>query len=210
MSPPSTSPAAAVDLYWLPLGAGAHCVRTSGRLYESVSARRDHRPRCALYHAALQVHLDGVPFVIEMGPVWDRPEPDRGVVGEGPVGLTLLGRSKWFRYEIRRWRDGLIPDVAFAVDSPRRCSDDPAAARRVLDLVPEFPIRTWARDEQRAGDMWNSNSLVAWLLARSDHDVAAIHPPVGGRAPGWHAGLVAAGLQAGHPVTLLHPPARVG
>ena len=37
--------------------------------------------------------------------------------------------------------------------------------------------------------MWNSNSLVAWLLATSGHDVTSLAPPGGGRAPGWPAGL---------------------
>jgi hypothetical protein len=40
--------------------------------------------------------------------------------------------------------------------------------------------------------MWNSNALVAWLLASTHPDVAAIEPPAGGRAPGWRAGLVIA------------------
>jgi hypothetical protein len=30
---------AAVDLYWLPLGAGGHFVRLNGRLYEALAAR---------------------------------------------------------------------------------------------------------------------------------------------------------------------------
>jgi hypothetical protein len=51
---------------------------------------------------------------------------------------------------------------------------------------------TWGRDQLRAGDMWNSNSLTAWLLARSDHQTESIGPPAHGRAPGWHAGLMAA------------------
>jgi hypothetical protein len=38
--------------------------------------------------------------------------------------------------------------------------------------------------------MWNSNSVIAWLIARSGIDVDAIQAPVGGRAPGWNAGLV--------------------
>ena len=28
-----------VDLYWLPLGAGGHCVRINGRIFEALSAR---------------------------------------------------------------------------------------------------------------------------------------------------------------------------
>jgi hypothetical protein len=38
--------------------------------------------------------------------------------------------------------------------------------------------------------MWNSNSFISWLLVRSGFDPSAIHPPAGGRAPGWHAGVM--------------------
>jgi hypothetical protein len=43
--------------------------------------------------------------------------------------------------------------------------------------------------------MWNSNSLIAWLVARAGLDAEAIQPPTGGRAPGWNAGLVVARRQ---------------
>ena len=115
----------------------------------------------------------------------------RGVVAGGAVGMRWAGRLRLFRYEIRRWRDGAIPDVAEAVDSPRRLSDDRERARRLLELVPRAPTPVWGRDELRAGEMWNSNSLISWLLARSGVD-GAVAPPRGGRAPGWDAGLVAA------------------
>ncbi|WP_253943711.1 hypothetical protein [Nocardioides marmotae] len=193
--PDHTHPASAgVDLFGLPLGAGdsTHCVRVNGRVFEAAAARRQHRERCDLFHAALAVSLDGQLFTIEMAPAWGTDAPDRGVVCEGPVGLHRLGRSRFFRYEVRRWRDGVIPDAAEAVDSPQRLSADPAMAQQVLDLAPSFPTATWGRDEQRAGDMWNSNSLVAWLLARSGHDMDTIGPPEHGRAPGWLAGLVVA------------------
>jgi hypothetical protein len=62
----------------------------------------------------------------------------------------------------------------------------------VLDLVPQVPTPVWGRDHLKAGDMWNSNSVTAWLIARSGMDTASLQPPVGGRAPGWHAGLVVA------------------
>lgn len=182
----------AVDLYWLPLGAGDHVVKRVGRVYEAVVARRDHREPCDLYHAALEVHLDGDRYVIESAPAWDRAEPDRGVVVTGAVGMPWLGRSKWFRYEVRRWPDGIIPDIAEAVASPRRVSADREHAERVLNLAPEFPAWTWGRDETHTGDMWNSNSLVAWLLVRSDHDMDAVALPDRGRAPGWDGGVVAA------------------
>jgi hypothetical protein len=187
-----TQPTAHVDLYWLPLGAGTVVVRWSGRVYEAIVARRQHRAAGALFHAALRVRLGDEQHVIEMAPVWGHGSGDRGVVGEGPVGARRLGRSPLFRYEVRRWRDGVIPDLVYAVAGPRRLSTDPGRARALLDLVPRFPNVTWGRDELAAGEMWNSNSLVAWLLARSGHDVRQIQPPDGGRAPGWSAGLVVA------------------
>ena len=185
-------PRGAVDLYWLPLGAGDHVVKHCGRWYEAMQAARQGRERYDLYHAALEVHLDGDRYVIESAPAWDRAEPDRGVVVVGPVGLPWLGRSKWFRYEVRRWRDGVIPDVAYAIDSPRRVSQDRDRARQILDLAPQFPPATWGRDEFGLGDMWNSNSLIAWLLVGSGHDPDELRPPVRGRAPGWSAGVAVA------------------
>ena len=185
-----------VDLFWLPLGAGGHVVRANGWIYEAVAARLAGRARRALYHSALEVHFAGDRFVIEMGPVWNTPDPQRGVVGQGPVGLRSLGRSRLFRYEVRCWRDGRIPDVDEAVDSPHTLSRDTEMARRVLDLLPEFPRCTWGADELHTGDMWNSNSLVSWLLARSGHDLTTVTPPADGRAPGWSAGLVVAARQA--------------
>jgi hypothetical protein len=183
-----------VDLYWLPLGAGdnTHCVRTNGRVFEAIAARYERRRRCHLYHAALEVRLGSDRFTIEMAPAWSTDTPGRGVVCEGPVGMRWLGCSRLFRYQVRRWCGGVIPDAAEAVDSPQLLSTDPVRAQQVLDLAPRFPTATWGRDELGAGEMWNSNSLVAWLLANSGHDVDSIGPPPGGRAPGWSAGLVVA------------------
>ncbi len=183
---------AAIDLYWLPLGAGGHSVRLNGRIYEAIAAAAGRRPRCDLYHAALVVRDGDGRYAIEMTPAWASARPDRGVVAGGAVGSRTAGRWRLFRYEVRRWRDGVIPDLAEAVDSPRRLSTDAAAARRLLALVPDVPTPVWGRDELRAGEMWNSNSLVSWLLARSGLDVDAIRPPPGGRAPGWDAGLAVA------------------
>ena len=95
----------------------------------------------------------------------------------GPVGMSWLGRFRHFRYEIRRWV---------------------VRAQRVLDLVPSVPTPVWGRDELRTGEMWNSNSLISWLLARAGIDTDGLEPPVGGRAPGWNAGLVVAGRQMQH------------
>lgn len=185
---------ASVDLYWLPLGAGdnTHCVRANGRMFESLAALLEGRERCDLYHAALEVCVGTDRFVIEMAPVWSIDDPDRGVVCEGPVGLRWLGQARMFRYEVRCWRNGVIPDVGEAVDSPQRLSSDPLQAERLVALVPAFPNATWGRDELKAGEMWNSNSLISWLLARTGHDPLLISPPEHGRAPGWSAGLVVA------------------
>jgi hypothetical protein len=191
----SAEPRHGVDLYWLPLGAGGHSVRLNGRVFEAVVARLERRTAKSLYHSALVVAVPAGEFVIEMAPVRDGDGALRGVVAEGPVGSRWARALRSFRYEIRRWPGGVIPDVDEAVDSPERLTDDPALAERVLDLVPEVPTPVWGRDELRAGEMWNSNSLISWLLERSGLGVEAVQPPVGGRAPGWDAGLVVARRQ---------------
>jgi len=100
---------------------------------------------------------------------------------------------------MRCWLGGVIPDINEAVDSPQHLTSDPEAVRRLLDLVKAVPMLVWGRDELRCDDMWNSNSMIAWLLARSGLDAAALRPPAGGRAPGWHAGLVAAECEIATP-----------
>jgi hypothetical protein len=187
------SPAGAgVDLYWLPLGAGGHFVRFNGRVYEAVAARLARRPVCDLYHSALEVRIPKGRFVIESAPLRSSDGPERGVLGEGAVGSHFAGCLRIFRYELRCWRDGVIPDVAEAVDSPRHLTGDPRRARQLLALAPSIPTPVWGRDELHAGEMWNSNSIVAWVIARSGLDAEAIQPPAGGRAPGWNSGVVVA------------------
>jgi hypothetical protein len=187
---------ASVDLYWLPLGAGGWVVRWNGRCYERLVASCTHRRPRPLFHSALEVRTDAGRWVLEMAPVWNLHEPERGAVVVGPVGARWLGRSRLFRYEVRCWRGGRIPDVAEAVDGPVRLSTYTAQAECVLQLAREVPALTWGRDELGAGEMWNSNSLVSWLLASSGHDLTDVVPPLGGRAPGWDAGLVLAARSA--------------
>jgi hypothetical protein len=191
----ASRPIAGVDLYWLPLGAGGHSVRLNGRVFEWFAARIERRDRCDLYHSGLEVDVPEGRFVIEQAPIRRGDGRERGVVAEGAVGTSAAGRFRLFRYEVRRWRDGVIPDVGEAVESPRRLSDDLDCARRLLELVPQVPTPVWGRDELRAGEMWNSNSLISWLIARAGLDVESIHPPAGGRAPGWRAGVVIARRQ---------------
>jgi hypothetical protein len=181
-----------IELYWLPLGAGGNFVRLNGRIYDTIKARLDRRPVCDLYHSGLEIFVPEGRYVIEMTPVVDGRGSERGVVAEGPVGARWAGRFRMFRYELRRWRDGVIPDITEAVDSPRRLSSDLRDARRLLELAPQMPMLVWGRDELRAGEMWNSNSMISWLIARTGLDVDSIKPPAGGRAPGWNAGVVVA------------------
>lgn len=183
---------ASVDLYWLPLGAGGHFVRLNGRIYEAIQARRERRRPFDLYHSALEVRTTEARFTIEMA--WPIPDADgrtRGVVSSGPVGDRRLGRLRVLRYEVRCWRDGVIPDLSYAVAS-ERLSQDPHQAERIIQLVGSVPALVWGRDELGTGDMWNSNSLTSWVLAASGLPVEPIRPPANGRAPGWTAGIVAA------------------
>src|SRR6185312_11454755 len=105
----------------------------------AVAARIQHRGRDDLYHSALEVAVAGNRHVIEMAPVWNERSKERGTVNEGAVGNSLLGRFRMFRYEIRCWREGRIPDADEAVDSPRRLTTDPASAAAILDTVAEVP-----------------------------------------------------------------------
>lgn len=188
----SSPPIAGIYLYWLPLGAGGHSVRLNGLVFEALAAWLQRRDRCDLYHSALEVRVPEGRFVIEMTPVRPSDSAERGVVAEGPVGTRAAGRFRLFRYEVRCWRDGIIPDIAEAVERPRRLSGDPDCARRLLELVPQVPTPVWGRDELRTGEMWNSNSLISWLIVRSGLDVESAHPQLDGRAPGWRAGIVVA------------------
>ena len=154
--------AASVELYWLPLGAGdtPAVVRWSGRAFDALVAHHEHRERQDLYHSALEVHLDGERFVIDMTPVWRANELNRGVVCEGAVGHRWLGHSRFFRYEVHCWRDGVIPDIGDAVASPQRLADcrtsqgsdvvDAAAAELFV-----FPRGSTGRRRLRRSDQRN-------------------------------------------------------
>ena len=183
-----------VDLLWIPLGAGSGfpVVRWNGRLYEALVARRERRSPQDLYHAALEVGASGARFVVEMTPAWGSSHSAQGAVTSGPVGVRLLGHSKLFRYEVHCWRDGVIPDRRYAVGGAQTLTENERVAHRVLELAPAFPTAVWGRDEFGTGDMWNSNSLIAWLLSRAGIPAAGLALPPNGRAPGWAAGLAVA------------------
>ncbi|MEO8265091.1 MAG: hypothetical protein ABI706_06205 [Ilumatobacteraceae bacterium] len=149
----------AVNLLWIPLGAGQRVVRTSGRLFEALSAAAHRRRRCDLYHSALVVTVPDGCYTIEMAPIPDLHGELRGVVAEGSVGVRVLGRLRTFRYEIRCWRDGVIPDAGEATTVA--LDVDVGCAERLVELAPSIPTPVWGRNELGAGEMWNSNSVVS-------------------------------------------------
>jgi hypothetical protein len=187
---------AAIDLYWLPLGAGApsgaRLVRFNGILFEALQAGLERRPALDLYHSGLEVRLADQRFVIEVAPCPDDIGARRGVVASGPVGARVAGRCRLFRYEIRCWAGGAIPDIDYAVDSPVRLATDTQTARRMLELAPSVPTGVWGRDELGTGEMWTCNSVISWLIVRSGLPAERLPLPAGGRAPGWDAGLTVA------------------
>lgn len=184
-----------IYLYWIPLGSGGTgFVRMNGRLYEATKARLERRAPLDLYHTALEVSVPEGRYIVET--MWPRPDlkgSARGVVREGPVFAPWLSFTRVFRYEVRCWSNGVLPDAKEAVGGPRSVAEDAELARGVLALAAAVPTLAWGRKPPGCDDMWNSNSVVAWLLARSGVPLGALHPPVGGRAPGWAAGIHVAG-----------------
>ena len=78
--------------------------------------------------------------------------PSRGVAVEGPVFSRRLARFRVFRYEVRRWRNGVIADADEAVASPQLLSNDPLLARRLLDRTcGRFCPRRCCRCSARSG-----------------------------------------------------------
>ncbi len=134
------------DLWWLPVGAGGRVVVRTSRWWESLRALRARRAPRPLFHAALEVFDGEAGYVIEMTPAWGGPVGPRGVVAEGPVGSRRLGGSRLFRYEIRCWKDGVIPDRRWAVEPPRRLALSPAAAGALIARVGRAPRFVWGRD----------------------------------------------------------------
>jgi hypothetical protein len=185
-----------IYLYWIPLGAGGTgFVRMNGRIYETIKARLERRRPLDIYHTALEVAVPEGPFVVET--MWPSPDDDtgsRGVVAEAPVFARWMSRTRVFRYEVRCWQDGILPDRDQAAGGPQVLSEDLQTAHRLLHMTRSVPALIWGRDQSDVGDMWNSNSVISWLLTRSGLPIDTFQPPAGGRAPGWQAGIaIAAG-----------------
>src|ERR687898_155851 len=83
---------AAIDLYWIPLGAGQHVVRLSGKLFEATSAWLHQRPRFDLYHSALVVVVAEGRFVRARR---GRPRARQARPRSGAIGPTSrLGQGR--------------------------------------------------------------------------------------------------------------------
>jgi hypothetical protein len=70
---------------------------------------------------------------------------------------------------------------SFVSGRPQRHAIPPVA---IDEQIKQVPTPVWGGDELGTWEMWNSNSIIAWTLARSGIDVEAIDPPPGGPAPG--------------------------
>jgi hypothetical protein len=147
------------------------------------------RERRDLYHAALVIEPDGDRYAIELAPSPNADVATPGVVATGAVGSRWAGWLRVFRYEMRCWQGGSIPDRSYVVGGPRVLSTDPRVAHRLNDLVPAVQLPVWGRHGLKAGKMWNSNSVIAWLIFTADLPTDSLAPPPRGRAPGWDAGL---------------------
>jgi hypothetical protein len=182
----------AVDLYWLPVGAGtSRFQQASLRLWESIEASRARRPRVRLFHSALKVAAGpGAVYTLELTPafVGGTVPP----LTTGPVGVRGADRLRLFRYQLLCQPGERLPDEEWATGGPTRLTEDCEVVRRVLDVAPTVPKHVWGRRVRGTREMWTSDSVISWVLASSGIDLSNMSPPDGGRAPGWYAGLAVA------------------
>lgn len=178
---------ASLELYWIPVAAGtSRAQQASLRFWEGFEAARARRRRAVLYHSALKFRLDGQRFTLELMPAFIRT--DAPPLMTGPVGVRGADRLRLFRYQLVCLPVDALPDEQWAVESPVRLSADSGAVRRVIELAPCVPRYAWGRRQRGTREMWTSDSVVSWLLVKAGVDLSRVHPPRGGRAPGWDAG----------------------
>ena len=185
-----------LDLYWLPVGAGTSTFQQmSLRLWEAIEAARARRPRAALFHCALKLTTaySGA-FTLEMTP--DFVKSRWPAVATGPVGVAGADRVALFRYALRCVPGETLPDEEWAIESPVRLSQDCSSVERVLELTREVPRFVWGRRAPHTSEMWTSDAVISWLLVRAGIDLRDVVPPIGGRAPGWLAGIAVAEKQS--------------
>lgn len=177
----------AIDLYWLPVGAGTHFQRASLLLYESILAAVQRRPRAVLCHSALKIEADGRPYTLELMPVPAHEE--FAPLLTGPVGSSIAGRLRLFRYQLCLKESARLPDESWSIDSPLRLTTDPRTVGALFAVAPSTPAHVWGRRVPGTSEMWASNSTISWLLASVGIPASEIGLPPGTRAPGWNAGL---------------------
>ena len=148
-------------------------MRLNGRIFEAVGRGLEQRDRVRPLPLRMVVRVPEGEFVIEQAPVGTERELAASSP-KAPVG------SRWARADsdlplrdppLARWRD----------PGRRRGGRQPAAADRGFPLragrarsCANVPMPVWGRDELGTGEMWNSNSVVAWLIARSGLAVDAV------------------------------------
>jgi hypothetical protein len=186
-----------VDLYWIPVAAGTPWLqRASLRWWEWFEAMRCRRPRATLFHSALKIIDDrGRKSTLELAPAFlgDDPPP----VATGPVAFRGADRIRLLRYHFRWMPVERLPDEAWAVGEPVHLTDNCLILNRIIELAPRLPRLVWGRHAPGTDEMWTSDSAISWLLECAGIDLSGVHPPPGGRAPGWYAGVAWAHRVAG-------------
>jgi hypothetical protein len=114
-------------------------VRLNGIVYEALSLASIGAARVTSTTRRSTSGLRGGRFVIEMTPVRAGGGTKQDIVALGAVGSRRGSRFPIFRYEIRRWRDGYIPDVAEAVEPTARQERPPTSPSGWLTWRPRFP-----------------------------------------------------------------------
>lgn len=140
----SEAEAAQLALYWIPLGAGARVVRTSGKIYERCMALAQRRAAQPLFHSALVADTAKGRFHIEMTPVpRDGTREQRGVVGGAP---WAAGRSVTCASSGTRTGAGSTASSLTSATPSTARSSSPSTPRG-----PAGPRAVTARSQQRLG-----------------------------------------------------------
>ena len=182
---PTAVTAAAVELYWIPLGAGGHCVRFNGRIFEALDAAR-RAP------SALRPLPRGARRPARRPALHDRARrrrrtPTRRAAASSAPAPSAAATSAGCACFATRFAAGEADrSPTWTTRSAGRCrlTTDPGVARRLLDLVAAVPRPVWGRDELDAGEMWNSNSVIAWLVATAGLPADELEPAAAGQGAG--------------------------
>jgi hypothetical protein len=144
----------AVELYWIPLGAGGHSVRFNGKVYEAISARVARQPRCDIYHSALTIRVPDGFFTVEMTPVPNRRGAGtrcrRRGFGRYPMGGTVPNPPLRGAV-LARWRHPRSRVCAVATRASHRRSSGRGASPRGAPRRSDLGLGS--RRDARRGDV---------------------------------------------------------